>query len=558
MADHEHKLNSEQSPASKAFADRLAKYAYMVSDQATSSSSTASSFAAKLPVPNTRVLRSSTLAVENSKKNEKSGRSEADRSRKTLQLTYPDKRRRGSRSRSRDQDDDDEYGDGESYQRLDLVEDERIEFERDTEYLDGAAASERTRKRKRQAVEGSSMPSEGKSAIVKGKNQAKVPRGYAPPEAYEHLRPVNDLLREGLEVVFCGINPGKRSSTMGHHFSHPTNKFWVSLTPRLLDPTEDYLMVQEFNFGLTNLVDRPTSEQSELSTLEMRLNVYKLTQKFLKHKPKVVCFVGKKIWDVYESVVRKTSVPVEADVRMMEQDTPDHSNAGGEVIKKEPLDIDQVKLEPIAKNLTSRASCSLSVPPLKVEPAQADIKPDLQSADTSYANRPSSIAQSNPPSPLKPVKKEESVATDVTKQPSRKLHAKAPKAPVQPFDPTKPRRFRLPHACIGHVDSESALGIEAGRTTQSWTYFWVVPNTSGLERTQLPQQVINFTALRVFTESLDRGWTLPATEDGWLDIDPDGVRQTVDQIRAAQLPEGIPRSRSVHSTSKKSANNALP
>ncbi|WWD06815.1 hypothetical protein V865_004910 [Kwoniella europaea PYCC6329] len=43
------------------------------------------------------------------------------------------------------------------------------------------------------------------TAGVKGKGKAKKPRGYAPPELYEHLRPVNDLLRDDLDIVFCGI-----------------------------------------------------------------------------------------------------------------------------------------------------------------------------------------------------------------------------------------------------------------------------------------------------------------------------------------------------------------
>ncbi len=65
----------------------------------------------------------------------------------------------------------------------------------------------------------------------------KKARGYAAPEKYAHLRPITDCLAPDLKraspqgvltaVVFCGINPGMRSSKRGHHFAHPTNKFWV-------------------------------------------------------------------------------------------------------------------------------------------------------------------------------------------------------------------------------------------------------------------------------------------------------------------------------------------
>ncbi|KAH9943532.1 hypothetical protein B0H21DRAFT_748836 [Amylocystis lapponica] len=42
------------------------------------------------------------------------------------------------------------------------------------------------------------------------KAQVKIKRGFAPPEQYAHLRPLQDYLQEGLDVIFCGINPGER------------------------------------------------------------------------------------------------------------------------------------------------------------------------------------------------------------------------------------------------------------------------------------------------------------------------------------------------------------
>ena len=50
---------------------------------------------------------------------------------------------------------------------------------------------------------------------------------------------VPDILATGLRCVFCGINPGRRSSAAGCHFANPRNDFWrlladAGLTPRLL------------------------------------------------------------------------------------------------------------------------------------------------------------------------------------------------------------------------------------------------------------------------------------------------------------------------------------
>ncbi|WVQ93148.1 hypothetical protein IAU59_000212 [Kwoniella sp. CBS 9459] len=477
------------SPASKAFASRLAKYAYI--DSGSSSSATS----------NSRILRSSPLKLHSDPSPSKplnavrspSARSGRERD-PVSEYEYEYDRSR----RARDQE-------GKISEKADQAS-KQEDSNADEEYHDGMRMSS---KRKRTKTAGSTQ----------AKAKAKVPRGYAPPEAYEHLRPVNDLLRGGLDIVFCGINPGKRSSTMGHHFSHPTNKFWRSLhqsglTSRLLDPTEDHLMVDEFNFGLTNLVDRPTSEQSELSTLEMRLNVYNLTQKFLKHKPKVVCFVGKKIWDVYESVVRKTAVPIGRGAA--EGDSIVGGVGGEQKVKIEPSDIDVS--------------------------AQVDIKPDLSVLDPMKEPPTSSNARIQSGSPLRNIKEEEFHLTDRTQQPKSsplkpsKSRPKPLPIPVHPFDPTRPRRFRLPHAHMtDRLDAPGPPDVDDISCARSWTYFWVVPNTSGLERTQLPQQIINFTALRLFTAGLENGWHPSPTEEGWMDIDPSGIRQTVEDIHTATL-----------------------
>ena len=56
-------------------------------------------------------------------------------------------------------------------------------------------------------------------------------------------RTVPDVIAPGLEVLFCGINPGLYSAYTGHHFARPGNRFWPAVhaggfTPRLLKPSE--------------------------------------------------------------------------------------------------------------------------------------------------------------------------------------------------------------------------------------------------------------------------------------------------------------------------------
>ncbi|EDQ99560.1 uncharacterized protein LACBIDRAFT_316369 [Laccaria bicolor S238N-H82] len=104
------------------------------------------------------------------------------------------------------------------------------------------------------------------------------------------------------------LSPGQTSAEIGHHFGGPTNHFWSCLyesgfTTRLLRRQEDFILPEQFSIGMTNLVDRPTAEQSELSKAEQIARVPALLAKIATHRPKIVCFVGLGIADVVKSKV---------------------------------------------------------------------------------------------------------------------------------------------------------------------------------------------------------------------------------------------------------------
>lgn len=144
----------------------------------------------------------------------------------------------------------------------------------------------------------------------------------------------------------------------------------------------------------------------------MRLNALPFTEKLLRLKPRIVCFVGKKIWDVYENVVAKSATTAHVPL------PPGHDGGGVQAVKQDP-------------------EASQPTPPrtpARVKNEDGTETP-LRTVDTSTAT------------------------------PRRKV----PKVKT-PFDWTQPRAFRLPHP--SH-DGEA----------ERYTYFWVVPNTSGLERT---------------------------------------------------------------------------
>ncbi|ONI80598.1 double-stranded uracil-DNA glycosylase [Saccharothrix sp. ALI-22-I] len=105
-----------------------------------------------------------------------------------------------------------------------------------------------------------------------------------------------DIVGPGLDVLFCGINPGLLSAAKGQHFARPGNRFWPALhlsgfTPRLLTPAEQEELL-EYRLGITNLVARPTAKADELSREELRAGGVRLTELARLYRPKVVAVVG--------------------------------------------------------------------------------------------------------------------------------------------------------------------------------------------------------------------------------------------------------------------------
>ncbi len=112
-----------------------------------------------------------------------------------------------------------------------------------------------------------------------------------------------DYLRPRLDLVIIGINPGTRSAAAGHHYAGPGNHFWPLLyeSGLVTEPLgfADDARVLEWRIGLTNIVSRPSPSISDLSLEEMRAGAQVLRAKLLKCDPAVVCFNGKRIYEVF-------------------------------------------------------------------------------------------------------------------------------------------------------------------------------------------------------------------------------------------------------------------
>jgi TDG/mug DNA glycosylase family protein len=107
---------------------------------------------------------------------------------------------------------------------------------------------------------------------------------------------VPDVLAEGLDLLFVGINPGLWSGAVGHHFARPGNRFWRALhrsgfTDRVLDPVEEATLPR-YGIGITNLVDRATATAAELSSEDLRGGAEVLRAKVAAARPRAVAVLG--------------------------------------------------------------------------------------------------------------------------------------------------------------------------------------------------------------------------------------------------------------------------
>ena len=105
-----------------------------------------------------------------------------------------------------------------------------------------------------------------------------------------------DLLRPGLDLLFCGYNPSLTSGHTGHHYAHPGNRFWrvlfaSGITDRLYAPEED-ASLQDLGIGFTNLCPRPTRRADELSREEIRAGADDLSGRLQRYGPRAVAYTG--------------------------------------------------------------------------------------------------------------------------------------------------------------------------------------------------------------------------------------------------------------------------
>jgi TDG/mug DNA glycosylase family protein len=117
-----------------------------------------------------------------------------------------------------------------------------------------------------------------------------------------HGAPVDDLVGDGMRLLFVGINPGLWTAAVNAHFARRGNRFWPALfaagiTPRPVDASAgmseaDRRMVLELGIGITNLVNTASARADELDRATLQAGAANLEANVRRWRPRVVAVLG--------------------------------------------------------------------------------------------------------------------------------------------------------------------------------------------------------------------------------------------------------------------------
>jgi len=121
-----------------------------------------------------------------------------------------------------------------------------------------------------------------------------------------------DLLADGLDVVFIGINPSLFSVAQGHYFARRSNRFWPCFSRSILshaarqalgverlEPALDRALI-DHGFGFTDLAKRASARASDLPPEEFVAGVALLVAKLERYRPRIACFHGLTVYRPFQ------------------------------------------------------------------------------------------------------------------------------------------------------------------------------------------------------------------------------------------------------------------
>lgn len=115
---------------------------------------------------------------------------------------------------------------------------------------------------------------------------------------------ITEKLIHGMRVLYIGYNPSLRSYERGFNYAGRNNRFYTilfqsGLTKRLYTPEESPLLLDDYGFGFTNIVARPTQRADELTKQEYADGRGILLEKLIRYRPEFACYVGKGVYEQF-------------------------------------------------------------------------------------------------------------------------------------------------------------------------------------------------------------------------------------------------------------------
>jgi TDG/mug DNA glycosylase family protein len=135
---------------------------------------------------------------------------------------------------------------------------------------------------------------------------------------------LEDLLDEGLDVLFVGYNPNPYAVEHGHYYARRANRFWEDLheagfVPRVLrGPGEDREILAH-GLGLTDVIKRPTPNIDGLGADEFKRGFARLDALLRHYRPRFVCFNGLGLGERYQ---RWGNPPANVSIRALPSTSP--------------------------------------------------------------------------------------------------------------------------------------------------------------------------------------------------------------------------------------------
>ena len=110
-------------------------------------------------------------------------------------------------------------------------------------------------------------------------------------------RTLPDLVRPGLRLLICGLNPSLYSADHGIPFARPGNRFWSAAKAAGVAEREraPWSALQQ-GIGFTDVVKRATAGADELSAAEYKNGLRRLEALVRRCEPAATCFVGLDAW----------------------------------------------------------------------------------------------------------------------------------------------------------------------------------------------------------------------------------------------------------------------